>query len=288
MKRMSEFKDDILPNGHFRSQKVKMRLKEKIVSEVAPNGSIMAISWKKKELRRLCLSEKPILKVPDKLWTHFSFPFEVMEDVLNGVAARMTIVVFIPPYDAATMQMIANKMQDQIYDHANEAYLHQKAAVNSLIRTISKKSPQISLAEKMVSLFDHEEGYKRAIRFTSWSVLPADLLQVRILWDESEEDDDRRIIEVETTLLFDQRIVNDKNHLRINRKGLLSFNARNWTMVFDLEKARNAEIEPLEKLATPERIEEISDEESPPTETKRNPAKRIKLECRFAISSDEE
>ena len=271
----------------------KMRITEKITKEISPDGAINTVSWRTAELRKMLQPEKPIVKIPNRIWSELSFPFEIMEDVLNETDAQFVLTVFIPPYTANLEQVIANRIQNLIYDSSEVAKLHQKAAVSTLIRNISKKSPQIPLGDDMVAISSYEKDFLHAIRFTSWSILPVELMQTKVVWKEATDESDK-LIEVESTLIFDQRKIQPNFDLKIDRRGRLSFDHRSWVMNFDLEKVLDSEIKPLEKIETPEKVEEIASSPESSTNVEDDqtllprPKKRICLRARFAISSDDE
>lgn len=270
-----------------------MNLSENIIKEILPGGAISTISWKDKQLKRMLLPEKSILKIPNRIWDQLVFPTEIIEDTIHNSAARITFFIFVPPYVDSLNQEIASRLQEQVYDTSVDANLHQKSALNTLIRVVSKKNPQLLLAGDIITISSYERDYAKAIRFTSWSAIPAQLLQIRIIWSEAAFDE-QKLIEVEVSLLFDQQRISPENFFQINRKGRLFFDVRRWRMDFDLDRIRSSELPEMDKLRTPEKIEDISSGDSS-TEKKddpRNelfqPRKRIRLENRFAISSSED
>ena len=238
-----------------------MNLSEKIEKEILPSGAISTISWKDKQLRKMLLPEKSVLKIPNRIWDQLIYPTEIIEDTIHDSAARITFFVFVPPYVDPLNQEIANRLQEQIYDTSTDATLHQKAALNALIRVVSKKNPQLILAGDIITISSYEKDYARAIRFTSWSAIPAQLLQVRIIWSEAALDE-QKLIEIEISLLFDQQRISPENFFQVNRKGKLFFDIRRWQMNFDLEKIRSSELPEMDKLRTPEQIENISSSDS--------------------------
>ena len=264
-----------------------MSLSEKIVTEVTPAGSISAITWKSFQLRRMLLPERSLVKIPNRNWDVFTYPFDLMEDVVNASAARVTFHVHVPPYQHDLTERIARRLQQIFYDISERAEDHRKAAVKTLIQTISKKSPQLFLAGDVISISNYETDYVQAVRFTSWSQIPAELLQIRIIWDE-ETNLLNRINEVEIDLIFDQRKINPDFGLKVNRRGLLHFNETKWIFSFDLNKIRNKEIPTLDKLQTPPLEHVISSDNTSPENENPRPKKRIRLMNRFMISSDEE
>ena len=268
-----------------------MKISEKIIKETTPNGAIKVIVWKKNHLRKMLLPEKSLTKIPNKPWEELRFPFEIMEDVINDSAARVTFILFMPSYEEDFARRIANKFQHIIYDNSKGAELQRKAAVRSIIKNTAVKTPQLDLVGDVISISNREKAFKRAIRFTTWSILPTELLQTRMIWS-NEVEQARMLIELEVTLLFDQQLI-DHNCRRINRHGLLAFDIREWNTDFDLDAVIANECASLEKLKTPEKIEEISSEEEKDdsdttVEEKPRPRKRIRLTNRFAVSSEED
>ena len=258
----------------------------RIVSNVSPAGEVKAVAWKQNRLRRMLMPEKTLVKIPNRSWTILTFPFNLMEDVINASAARITFKIHVPSYVEGLLERIAEKLQSICYDTNEEIYLHQKSAARSLIRMVSKKSPQLFLAGDVISISCYNEGYQRAVRFTPWSLIPAELLQVRIIWDE-DTNLLNRINEVEIDLLFDQRLINGDFSLKINKQGQLNLQMNKWLYNFDIDSIRNAEIPNLDKLETPPKEHLISSDSSPEM-TKPRPKKRIRLMNRFAISSDDD
>ena len=262
-------------------------ISDKVITEVSPAGEISKVTWKPRHLRRMLLPEKSLVKIPNPKWEILEFPFNLMEDVINASAARITFKIHVPAYPTEKAQIIAQTLQKIVYDDgSSEAELHKRAALKTIIQNVSKKSPQLFLAGDVISISSYTEGYFNAVRFTPWSMIPAELQQIRIVWDE-DTNLLNRINEVQVELLFNQQMIDQNFTMRINRRGILDFPMKNWTYNFDLDKVRNREIPVLDKLQTPPMEHVISSDTSPENEKPR-PKKRIRLMNRFAVSSDEE
>lgn len=262
-----------------------MKLRERITTEISPDGSILEVGWKQRNQRIMLLPDRAVCKIPNQKWKRLMFPFDPLEDVLHGKVAKVTFVVFLPAYADKVEGEIGEKLQKIFYDFDSDAYLQRKGAITALIRKMAKKAPQILLAGHMTSISNYQEDYENAIRFTSWSIIPGELLQIKMIWESQEEPD---LVDVEITLLFDQRMINEDFSLRINRRGHLNFDISKWDRTFCLDEVMLKELPQLDCLKTPPLDISISSTESTVEEVQRRPKKRIKLEDRFKISSDEE
>lgn len=265
-----------------------MKLLEKISSEILPNGEVEYIQWLQPVLHRMLAPQTSIVRIPNPKWTKLMFPFDIKEDVIKGSAARLTFHIHVPMYRPKVIQQISQGLQQMIYDMDQQADVHQKAALKSLIQHISARCPQFPLEGDLISISGHEPAFSQAVRFTRWSVLPCEFMQVKVAWDEWAQAAER-LIEVEVTLLFDQQKTNRSPPLVVNKKGVLNFVPCDWMPKFDLEKIRTDEIPPMDQLEnSPVSVISISEEETPSPTIKQPARKRIRLMNRFQISSDEE
>jgi len=265
-----------------------MKLLEKVSSEIKPNGEIEQVKWLQPVLHRMLAPQTSITRIPNPKWTKLLFPFDVVENVIRTSAARLTFQIHVPNYRPRVLQQISTGLQQMIYDTDQQADLHQRAALKTLIQHISARCPQFPLDGDLISISGYEPSYTQAVRFTKWSVLPCEFLQMKIAWDEWAHSDER-LIEIEVTLLFDQRKTNGSPSWTINKKGVLHFIPNDWIPTFDLEKVRAAETPQLEQLMpSPISIESVSENETPSPPAKQPARKRIRLMNRFTISSDEE
>ena len=261
-------------------------ISEKINSKVSPAGEITEVKWKPKVLRKMLLPEKSIVKIPNPEWNVFTYPFNQMDNIINATAARITFNVRVPAYLQDKIPPIAQNLQRIFYHETEKAELHRRAALKTITQMVSKKSPQLFLAGEVVSIFCYGDDYFNAIRFTSWSLIPAELQQIRIIWDE-DSNLLNRINDIQVDLLFDQRKIRSEFILKINRRGLLDFPLERWNFHFDLNEIRNRELPQLDKLRTPP-FEHMISSDSSPEAPKPRPKKRIRLMNRFMVSSDEE
>ena len=266
-----------------------MKIREKVITKLSPEGTVEQVTWKQRNLRLMVLPERPIYRIQNRKWERLVFPFDVLEEVVHEKTAKMTFVIFIPPYPKQLEREIAEKLQKIVYYEDQDAEIHQKAALSSLVRKISTKAPQINLAGHMTCISSSQKDLDDAFRFTNWSIIPGELLQVKIVW--SSDDPDEGEIHAEITLLFDQRRIDENMILRTDKRGRLTFDIKKWNQEFCLEEIRAAETPELDVLKTPPMNTTISSTESEsksPTDATNRPRKRQKLERRFVISSSDE
>ena len=265
-----------------------MKLIEKISSEIKSNGEVEEIKWLQPVLHRMLAPQTSVLQIPNPRWTKLMFPFDTKRDIINGSAARATFHIHVPAYRPAVLHQISQGLQHMIYNPEQRAEVHQSAALKMLIQHISSRCPQFPLEGDLISISGYEPAYQQAIRFTGWSVLPCDFLQVKIAWDEWAQIGER-VIDVGITLLFNQSKINGTPAWSVNRKGILSLVPKDWIPVFDLEKVRSEEVPQLESImASPISIFSTPEDKTPSPAIKQPARKRIRLMNRFAISSDEE
>ena len=269
------------------------KLKTWTAFTVTPDGSIEKLIWKRSVQRKMMLPNAPIHKIPNKPWQKYAFPYDPWEQAFADCDVKTTFNVYVPDYGENLQGKIAEKLQAIIYGHEQMAFKHKKAASINILKKISKTKPRLVLGGELTSICNNVHDFEDAIRFTNWSTLPTELIQTRVKWECAGEDS-RREIQMDFDLLFDQRAIVQDRYFSMDRWGRLWFPISEWKSDFDLEKVQNWEIPELQKILTPPTDGSITIPSSSSTvsisavkrdrlEPKR---KRIRLENRFAISTD--
>ena len=264
-----------------------MILKEKTCLTSAVNGEVQSVTWSQPVLHAMLRPQRSLVKIPNPQWEKLTFPFNLQEEVVNHSAARITFQIFIPTYKSETRAKICNGLQEIAYNADQNAEMHQKAALKSLIKNIANTSPQFPLGNDLVSISGYEKAYQQAVRFTRWSTFPCEFVQIRILWDDLARPE-QRIIETEVTMLFDQQKISPEMSFKVNKRGVLDLKLGNWIPGFDLKKLQMDEIPDMDVIKTPPIDVSSSSENTPSPAPKEPPRKKVRLTNRFAISSDEE
>ena len=252
-----------------------MSLKEKINVHIGSNGVVGAVQWKPQNLKRMYLPNRSIVRIPNPVWDRTTFPMENYESLVGDIDVMATFNVHVPMYRDNLNEIIAGRLQNIAYDEKDDDREHNEAAIRTIVEKLSRGHPTLDLSgDKLLGEYITISGYARlyeeSIRFTKWSIFPADLIQIRIIWNE-EMNPATRVIFVDIDLAFNHRKIDSHLNMIVNRQGRLWFNAEIWKVDFNRPAIIEEELPQLDPLKTPPYTTTISsdEEEKPPAKRSR-------------------
>ena len=261
----------------------KMSLREKCICSTTTNGSVESVKWKPETLRVMYLPSRAITRIPNPIWDILEIPLETFEGLIGDLDVRVLFKVHVPPYANAVQEDIAARIQSTVYDEFDDTDEYATGAIRSIMTKLSRNSPQLCIDGELTTISNYSSTFSEAVRFTRWSILPVEVLQLQVNWDSNNPKEDR-LIELTIDLLFDQRKINERCKLFVNRNGLLYLDINIWSMRFDRTRIVDAEIPVLDPLKTPPYTTTISSDE----ESSEPPNKKPRTYDFLIISSDEE